>query len=112
MFLSSGSGDPGSELNSTNIMAPYMFSDSCWLEQFPSPFNYPSFHAAGTSSDQATDPLPGYLMQPQQEVLSAPVSDQNLQEGDEDSINSAEYQSNREALSARQVLKFKSKSKC
>jgi len=111
-LLSSGSGDPGSEPNSTTIAAPDMFSDFFWLEHYPSPFDYPSFYAAGTSSAQATDPLPGHLMQPQQQVLSAPVSDQNLQEGDKDSIDSAEYQSTREVPSARQVLKFKGKSKC
>jgi hypothetical protein len=60
------SGDPGSEPNSITITAPDMFSDFFWLEQYPSPFDYPSFYAAGTSSSQATDSPPVHLMQRQQ----------------------------------------------
>jgi hypothetical protein len=110
MTLSSGSGDPGSEPNSTSIMTPDMFSDFLWFDQYLPPFAYPPIYAAGSSSTPATDPFPGQLLQPQQEVLPAPISEQNLQDGDENSINSVENPDTKEVPSTGQVSKSPSES--
>jgi hypothetical protein len=87
MSLSSRSGDPDNEPNSTTITTPDMFSDFLWLDQYSSPFSYPPIYAAGSSSAPATDPFPEQSLQPQ---LPALILDQNLQDGDENSINSVE----------------------
>ena len=99
--LSSGSGDPGSEPNSTTITTPDMFSDFLWFDQSSSPFAYPFICSAGSSSAPATDPFATQVLQPQQEVLRAPISDQNLQDADENTTNSVENPCTKEVPSSR-----------
>jgi len=107
MSLSSRSGDPDNEPNSTTITTADMFSDFLWLDQYSSPFSYPPIYAAGSSSAPATDPFPEQSLQAQ---LPAPILDQNLQDGDEDSINSVENPNTEKVPSTRQVFKLKNKS--
>lgn len=103
MSTSSGSGDPGSEPNSTTITAPDMFPNFFWLDQYSSPFAYPSFYAAGSSSAQDTNPFPEQSMQ---QVQPAPISDQNLAEGDENNTDGVEDNGTKEVSSTRQVFRL------
>jgi hypothetical protein len=82
-------------------MIPDIFPDFLWLDTFA----YPPIYAAGWNSAPAMDPFPGQLLQTQQEVLPPPVSDQNLQDGDENSINSVENHNTKEVPTTRQVSK-------